>query len=154
VIDQQDRHSLLGEEFDPLLDLCGDLRREADARLVDQAQPRAHQVGLGEFEHFLLAAGKVAGLVFQLELERWKFLEHLAEARVDVDDSPFAVRRFCASPSTACLVGVFQVKDSLRYRRWKVDEREMAPLVQVVLDAFIHEVRPVVSFFVQAQRPR
>jgi len=48
-------------------------------------------------------------------------------------------RRFCAR-----LAGVFQVEDSLRYRSWKVDEQEMALVVQVVLAAFIHDTHEVI----------
>ncbi len=44
----------------------------------------------------------------------------------------------------ARLAGVFQLEDSLRYRSWKVDEQEMAPVVQAVLAAFIHDTHQVV----------
>src|SRR3990172_6459398 len=46
--------------------------------------------------------------------------------------------------SNARLADVFQVEDSLRYRSWKVDEQEMALVVQVVLAAFIHDTHEVI----------
>ena len=49
-----------------------------------------------------------------------------------------------ASLTNARLAGVFQVKDSFRYRSWKVDEQEMALVVQVVLAAFIHDTHEVI----------
>ena len=57
VIDQEDRHVLGGKQVDPLIHLFGDFRREPDARLIDQAESRPHQIGLGELEHLLLSAG-------------------------------------------------------------------------------------------------
>ena len=46
--------------------------------------------------------------------------------------------------ANARLAGVFQLEDSLRYRSWKLDEQKMAPVVQVVLAAFIHDTHQVV----------
>ena len=39
---------------------------------------------------------------------------------------------------------MLQVENSLRYRSWKVDEQEMALVVQVVLAAFIHDTHEVI----------
>src|SRR6202011_3293212 len=61
------------EEVDPLVDLLGDFWRKPDARLVDQAQPRPHQIGFRKLQHLLLAARKVPGLGVALVLQGRKF---------------------------------------------------------------------------------
>src|SRR6266853_1636446 len=84
VVHQHDGHALGGEQVDPAIHLGGDLGREADARLVEKAQPRARHVGLGELDHLLLAAGEIARLGAQLLPDRREVREHLVEARLDV----------------------------------------------------------------------
>jgi hypothetical protein len=56
VVDEQDAHAGLRELLDPAEDFLGEDRREADARLVDEAQARVLQPCLGEFHLLLLPA--------------------------------------------------------------------------------------------------
>src|SRR5215211_7482565 len=70
VVDEEDAHALGSKEADPVEDLLDDLRRKPDRGLVDQAELRAHEPGLGELDHLLLTAREVAGLVAQLRPDR------------------------------------------------------------------------------------
>src|ERR1700688_4072020 len=83
VVDQQDRHALRREQIDPLVDLLGDFWRKPDARLVDQAQPRPHQIGFRKLQHLLLAAREVPGLGVALVLQGRKFGVHVLEPAGD-----------------------------------------------------------------------
>src|SRR2546421_2225553 len=85
VVHEQYGHALRGEQIDPVIHLGGDPGREADARLVDEAQPRAQNVGLGELDHFLLTSGEIARLGAQLLPDRREVHQHFVDARPYVE---------------------------------------------------------------------
>src|SRR5258708_17051208 len=84
VVDEEDTHPGLRELFDPAEDFLGEHRSQADAGLVDQAQPRALQPRLGEFQLLLLSSGKIARLRAAPLPQRGKDSEHLLEAPRDL----------------------------------------------------------------------
>src|SRR5262249_50660234 len=106
MVDEQDRHVLPREEVDPLIDLLGDFRRKPDAGLVDQAEPRPHQVSFREPQHLLLAAGEIAGLAVALVPERGEFLVHVLEPARDLrlrDAAVADARAACAARAAPAL---------------------------------------------------
>src|SRR2546427_562622 len=61
LLDEQDADALGRELAERAEDFHGDERREAERRLVEQQEARAHHQGAADDQHLLLAPGERAG---------------------------------------------------------------------------------------------